>query len=129
MVSSLECFFLIFIYLSKFVWNFPFIIGKTVSDKKDTIDTIVAHFNIQVDNPMCMLNQDTAKNFLNTKSIKEKYNVRISNVNWFELKACFCLKFFLKATQLQKMVEDLEENTVEIRNAKTLLNDHLKVGI
>lgn len=25
---------------------------------------------------MCMLNQDVAKNFLNTKSIKEKYNVR-----------------------------------------------------
>jgi hypothetical protein len=25
---------------------------------------------------MCMLNQDIAKNFLNTKSTKEKYNVR-----------------------------------------------------
>ncbi|CAF3385119.1 unnamed protein product [Rotaria sp. Silwood1] len=82
--------------------------GKLVSDKKDTIDTIVTHFNIQVDNPMCMLNQDIAKNFLNTKSTKEKYN------------------FFLKATQLQKMVEDLQENTVEIRNAKALLADHVK---
>ncbi|CAF4246586.1 unnamed protein product [Rotaria socialis] len=82
--------------------------GKIVSERKDTIDTIVAHFNIQVDNPMCMLNQDIAKNFLNTKSTKEKYN------------------FFLKATQLQKMVEDLEENTVEIRIAKGLLVDHVK---
>jgi len=53
-----------------------FLIGKTVSERKDMIDTIVAHFNIQVDNPMCMLNQDVAKNFLNTKSTKEKYNVR-----------------------------------------------------
>jgi hypothetical protein len=25
------------------------------------------------------------------------------------------------------MVEDLEENTVEVRNAKTLLADHIKV--
>jgi hypothetical protein len=37
------------------------------------------------------------------------------------------LKFFLKATQLQKMVEDLEENTLEVRNAKALLADHIKV--
>jgi hypothetical protein len=37
------------------------------------------------------------------------------------------LKFFLKATQLQKMVEDLQENTVEVRNAKALLADHIKV--
>ena len=56
-----------------------FPIGKTVSERKDTIDMIVAHFNIQVDNPMCMLNQDIAKNFLNTKSTKEKYNVRLEN--------------------------------------------------
>ncbi|CAF0907345.1 unnamed protein product [Rotaria sordida] len=77
---------------------------KIVSDRKDTIDTIVAHFNIQVDNPMCMLNQDIAKNFLNTKSIKEKYNQH----------------------NYKKMVEDLQENTVEIRNAKTLLTDHVK---
>jgi len=82
--------------------------GKTVSERKETIDTIVAHFNIQVDNPMCMLNQDIAKSFLNTKSTKEKYN------------------FFLKATQLQKMVEDLHENTIEVRNAKVLLADHIK---
>lgn len=82
--------------------------GKTVSERKDTIDSIVAHFNIQVDNPMCMLNQDVAKNFLNTKSTKEKYN------------------FFLKATQLQKMIEDLEENTVEVRNAAVLLDEHIK---
>ena len=39
------------------------------------------------------------------------------------------LKFFLKATQLQKMVEDLEENTVEVRNAKSLLSDHIKVRL
>jgi hypothetical protein len=57
---------------------FLFSIGKIVSERKDTIDTIIAHFNIQVDNPMCMLNQDIAKNFLNTKSTKEKYNVRFS---------------------------------------------------
>lgn len=102
-------------------------VGKIVSEKKDTIDTIVTHFNIQVDNPMCMLNQDTAKNFLNTKSIKEKYNVRFFKLHVFRKMFSVYFKFFLKATQLQKMVEDLEENAVEIRSAKLLLTDHIKV--
>ena len=85
---------------------------------------IVAHFNIQVDNPMCMLNQDIAKNFLNTKSTKEKYNVRLKNLC---CETFVVLKFFLKATQLQKMCEDLEENALEVRNARALLGDHIKV--
>lgn len=85
---------------------------------------IVAHFNIQVDNPMCMLNQDIAKNFLNTKSTKEKYNVRLDNSHH---EMFVVLKFFLKATQLQKMYEDLQENAVEVRNARALLSDHIKV--
>lgn len=37
------------------------------------------------------------------------------------------LKFFLKATQLQKMCEDLQENALEVRNARELLGDHIKV--
>ena len=61
-----------FTFLRKYIL---FEIGRIVSDRKETIDIIVGHFNIQVNNPMCMLNQDTAKNFLNTKNIKEKYNV------------------------------------------------------
>ena len=64
-------------FLRKFISYF---IGKIVSERKDMIDTIVVHFNIQVDNPMCMLNQDIAKNFLNTKSTKEKYNVRFVDI-------------------------------------------------
>ena len=103
--------------------------GKVVSERKDTIDVIVAHFNIQVDNPMCMLNQDVAKNFLNTKSIKEKYNVSADRLPR-ELSTdsyLLLVQFFLKATQLQKMMEDLQENTVEVRNARLLLTDHIKV--
>ena len=37
------------------------------------------------------------------------------------------MKFFLKATQLQKMNEDLQENALEVRNARALLSDHIKV--
>ena len=40
--------------------------GKVVVDKKvkDELDRILIAFNIQVDNPLAVLNQDTAKSFL-----------------------------------------------------------------
>merc|ERR1712168_242280 len=43
-----------------------------------------------VDNPICMLNQDTSRNFLFSKKAEDKYN------------------FFLKATELEKMTEEYE---------------------
>ena len=40
--------------------------GRVVVDKKvkDELDRILIAFNIQVDNPLAVLNQDTAKSFL-----------------------------------------------------------------
>ena len=34
------------------------------------------HFNIQVDNPVSILTQDTSKHFLHSKSGQDKYTVR-----------------------------------------------------
>ncbi len=60
----------------------------------------------------------------------EKYQGKIQCENKefsLDIIVFFVLKFFLKATQLQKMVEDLQENTVEVRNSKALLSEHIKV--
>ncbi|XP_045158887.2 structural maintenance of chromosomes protein 6-like isoform X2 [Mercenaria mercenaria] len=62
--------------------------GKVISTKKDDLTRILDQFNIQVDNPVAVLNQDTSRNFLNSKSPQDKY------------------KFFLKATQLEQIKED-----------------------
>ncbi|KAK6188575.1 hypothetical protein SNE40_004723 [Patella caerulea] len=62
--------------------------GKLVSDKREELAHILDQFNIQVDNPVAILNQDTSRNFLNSKSPQDKY------------------KFFLKATQLDQMKKD-----------------------
>ncbi|XP_041357126.1 structural maintenance of chromosomes protein 6-like isoform X2 [Gigantopelta aegis] len=59
--------------------------GNLVSDKRDELNHILDQFNIQVDNPVAILNQETSRNFLNSKSPKDKY------------------MFFLKATQLEQM--------------------------
>lgn len=64
--------------------------GKVVSQKKDELNHILDQFNIQVDNPVSVLNQDTSRNFLNSSDPKDKY------------------KFFLKATQLEQMSTDYE---------------------
>ncbi|XP_032234890.2 structural maintenance of chromosomes protein 6 isoform X4 [Nematostella vectensis] len=64
--------------------------GKTVSTKKEELNHILDQFNIQVDNPISVLNQDTSRNFLNSSDPKDKY------------------KFFLKATQLEQISDDYQ---------------------
>ncbi|XP_055886369.1 structural maintenance of chromosomes protein 6-like isoform X2 [Biomphalaria glabrata] len=64
--------------------------GNTVSTKRDDLQRILDHLNIQVDNPVSVLNQDTSRNFLNTRSASDKF------------------KFFMKATQLEQMSADYE---------------------
>lgn len=64
--------------------------GKVVSHKKDELNHILDQFNIQVDNPVSVLNQDTSRNFLNSSDPKDKY------------------RFFLKATQLEQVSSDYE---------------------
>ncbi|GFN77299.1 structural maintenance of chromosomes protein 6, partial [Plakobranchus ocellatus] len=62
-----------------------------VSSRRDELLHITDHFNIQVDNPISVLNQDTSRNFLNSKSPADKF------------------KFFMKATQLEQMSQDYRE--------------------
>ncbi|XP_016382160.1 structural maintenance of chromosomes protein 6-like [Sinocyclocheilus rhinocerous] len=78
--------------------------GRLVSSKKEELISILDHFNIQVDNPVSILTQEISKDLLHSKGEGDIY------------------KFFLKATQLDQMKEDLTyimktktmtQNTVE----------------
>jgi len=86
--------------------------GKIVSTKKAELEDIVDAFALQLDNPMNVLTQDQARQFLNNSNPKEKY------------------KFFLKGTQLENLNNDYKqiEHELEEQEAKaqTLLGD-LKV--
>lgn len=64
--------------------------NKIISEKKDEVDNITKHFDILVDNPVCVLTQEVSKNFLNSKNPKDKF------------------KFFVKATQLEDTKRDYE---------------------
>ncbi|PWN36844.1 P-loop containing nucleoside triphosphate hydrolase protein [Meira miltonrushii] len=62
--------------------------GKTVSIKREEVDKMCEHFCIQVDNPLHVLNQDTARKFLTSAGPKQLY------------------EFFIKGTQLKQLSDD-----------------------
>jgi chromosome segregation ATPase len=64
--------------------------GKIISTKKQNLEDIIDAFALQIDNPMNVLTQDMARQFLNDSNPKLKY------------------KFFLKGTQLQTLNEDYQ---------------------
>src|SRR3954454_21835072 len=49
--------------------------GNIVSGKREELNAILDHMAIQVDNPMNVLSQDTARQFLHSSSPEDKYKV------------------------------------------------------
>lgn len=73
--------------------------GRIVSTKKAELDSIIDFFTLQFDNPMNVLSQDMARQFLSSSSPAEKY------------------KFFVKGVQLEQLDQDyrlIEESADQI---------------
>lgn len=64
--------------------------GKTISTKREELAAMCDHMNIQVDNPMNVLSQDTARQFIQSSTAEEKY------------------RFFMRGTQLTQLSQDYE---------------------
>ena len=62
--------------------------GKTMSTKRSELENIVDFFALQLDNPMNVLSQDKAREFLSGSSPYDKY------------------RFFIKGTQLEQLDSD-----------------------
>ncbi|TIA89765.1 hypothetical protein E3P99_01907 [Wallemia hederae] len=74
--------------------------GRTVSTTRQELTAICDHFMIQVDNPMNVLSQDQARQFLSASHAKEKY------------------EFFLKGTQLTQLSDEYQVISENIQNAR-----------
>ena len=73
--------------------------GRTISTKKGDLDHILDYYNLQMNNPLNVLSQDNAKQFLGDSKPADKY------------------KFFIKGVQLEQLDEDyhlLEDRLKEI---------------
>ncbi len=68
--------FIPFLEREQTVDGFQLVAGKEVSKKKEELDNILDHFNIQVENPVSIMNQEMSRSFLQTQSDKVKYEVR-----------------------------------------------------
>ncbi|TRM64138.1 hypothetical protein BD626DRAFT_401409 [Schizophyllum amplum] len=77
--------------------------GRVVSTKKDELSAICDHMGIQVDNPLNVLTQDSARQFLSAANPGDKY------------------KFFLKGTQLQQLSEEYETCLENIHQTSKIL--------
>lgn len=81
---------------------------KLVSTKKAELEDIIDAFALQLDNPMNVLTQDNARQFLNDSNAKDKY------------------KFFLKGTQLENLRGEydlLKQNTDSQQSKMETLNE------
>lgn len=86
--------------------------GRIISTKRAELDAIIDYFTLQFDNPMNVLSQDMARQFLSTSSPAEKY------------------RFFVKGVQLEQLDQDyrlIEESVHQI--AEKLKNQEQDVGI
>lgn len=63
-------------------------VGRVVSNKKADVEEIIEYFQMQIDNPMSVLSQDNARQFLSTSTPAAKY------------------RFFLKGVQLEQLDND-----------------------
>ncbi|ETS85485.1 hypothetical protein PFICI_03510 [Pestalotiopsis fici W106-1] len=63
--------------------------GRIISQKRDDVQDVVEYYCLQVDNPLNVLSQDNARQFLNSATPAQKYT------------------YFLQGTQLQQLSDDL----------------------
>lgn len=76
--------------------------GQAVSNRKQEVDDIVEYYSLQVDNPLNVLSQDNARQFLNASTKQQKY------------------KFFIEGIQLKQLDDDyrLVAETLEMLESK-----------
>lgn len=101
-------------------------LGQTISAKKQEVDEIVEYYALQVDNPLNILSQDNARQFLNSSTKNQKYKFFIEGVQLQQLDNDYRL-ISENLEQMVAKVPDQEERVkhaaVELDKAKRLMEE------
>lgn len=81
--------------------------GRVVSTRKFDLEEICDHMMLQIDNPMTVLSQDQARQFIGSSSQAEKY------------------KFFMKGVQLEQLDQDYRLIEEQQENIRAKIEDKL----
>jgi chromosome segregation ATPase len=92
-------------------------LGQIVSIKKQEVDDIVEYYALQVDNPLNVLSQDNARQFLNASTKTQKYKFFIEGVQLQQLDN----DYRLISESLEQMVAKIPEQEERVKHAKEVL--------
>ncbi|XP_072398773.1 structural maintenance of chromosomes protein 6 [Diabrotica undecimpunctata] len=79
--------------------------GEIISTQASEVHNITSNLNIQVDNPICILNQDTSRNFLSSSNSKNKYTL------------------FVKATKLETLELEYKKIQTNKKESERVMNE------
>ncbi|KAK6347004.1 Structural maintenance of chromosomes protein 6, variant 2 [Orbilia brochopaga] len=91
--------------------------GKTISTSKKELSDIIDYMSLQVDNPMTVLSQDLARQFLSNSSDEDKYKFFMKGVQLDDL---YALYQNLKGQQsvIESVLESKDEDIRELEEDK-----------
>ncbi|KAJ4291528.1 Structural maintenance of chromosomes protein 6 [Collariella sp. IMI 366227] len=92
------------------------VMGQTHSTKKQEVDEIVEYYALQVDNPLNILSQDNARQFLNASTKAQKYKFFIEGVQLQQLDN----DYRLISESLEQMVAKVPDQEDGVKHAKTV---------
>jgi chromosome segregation ATPase len=88
---------------------------RIISTKRDDLQEILDHYQFQIDNPMTVLAQDTARMFLGNSSVDEKYRLFMKGVQLLQLDADYAM-MESTVTTMETTLESKKEALQELRN-------------
>ncbi|KAK3346253.1 P-loop containing nucleoside triphosphate hydrolase protein [Lasiosphaeria hispida] len=92
--------------------------GQTHSTKKQEVEEIVEYYALQVDNPLNVLSQDNARQFLNASTKSQKYKFFIEGVQLQQLDN----DYRLISESLEQMKAKIPEQESRVKRAKEALD-------
>lgn len=99
--------------------------GRIISTKKGELDQICDYFALQIDNPMNVLSQDMARQFLNNSSPADKYRFFIRGIQLEQLDNDYQLiedSIAMMEPQLDTAKEDINALEEQMKAAKHRLS-------